>query len=71
MLLSQIEEIISSDENFKAYIEGDGEGKAGQTLDLIVKAIELDGASLADYELLELIASITDLYKHYEARRGK
>jgi hypothetical protein len=71
MLLSEIEEIISSDEKFKQYIEGEGEGRSAQTLELIVKAIELDGASLADYELLELIADISDQYKRYEARRGE
>ena len=71
MLLSEIEEIISSDEKFKQYIEGEGEPTPAQTLELIVKAIELDGASLADYELLGLIADISDQYKRYEARRGE
>ena len=71
MLLSEIEEITSSDEKFKQYVEGEGEGRSAQTLELIVKAIELDGASLADYELLELIADISDQYKRYEARRGE
>ena len=72
MLLSEIEEIISSDEKFKEYIEGDGEGgQTAFTLDLIIKATEVDGASLADFELLKIIADISDLFKHYEARRGQ
>jgi hypothetical protein len=72
MLLSEIEEITSSDEKFKQYVEGDGEGgQTALTLDLIIKATEVDGASLADFELLGIIADISDLFKHYEARRGE
>jgi hypothetical protein len=71
MLLSEIEEITSSDEKFKQYVEGEGEGEAGKILDLIVNVIEIDGASLSDYELLATISDITQLYKNYEARRGE
>jgi hypothetical protein len=72
MLLSEIEEITSSDEKFKQYVERDGEGgQTAFTLDLIIKATEVDGASLADFELLGIIADISDLFKHYKARRGE
>ena len=71
MLISEIEEITSSDEKFKEYVEGDGDGgQVAFTLDLIMNVIKLDGEVIADYESIKLIADITDLFKHYEARSG-
>ena len=62
----EIEEAISSDAAFKSYVEGAGEGgETGMALDLILQAIEQDGASLADFELLTMIRDITDLHKNY------
>ena len=71
MNLQEIEEAISSDSAFKSYIEQEGEGgETALVLDLIIQAIEQDGASLADYELLTMIKDITDLHKNY-TERGK
>jgi hypothetical protein len=72
VLLTEIEAITENDTSFKEYIERDGgQGQAGHVLDLITKALEIDGAGLSDYELLATIADISDLYKHYEARRNQ
>lgn len=69
MNLLEIEKIISSDKSFKEYLESDGEG--GETafaLGLIIQTIEQDGASLTDYEVLQYIKDISDLYQHYLAK---
>lgn len=66
MTLEEIYEAISSDDNFTRYVESDGEGgQTAFTLDLIIKAIELDGALLADYELLEIIKDISMKHTKY------
>lgn len=70
MELKEIHEAIASDDSFKQYIESDGEGgQTAMTLDLIIKAIEMDGEYLADYELLELIRDVSDLHRSYLGRR--
>jgi hypothetical protein len=70
MNLQEIHEAIASDVAFKSYVEGAGEGgENGMALDLIVQAIELDGASLTDLELLELIRDVSDLHRSYLGKR--
>jgi len=70
MNLQEIHEAIGSDDSFKQYVESDGEGgQTAMTLDLIIKAIEMDGEYIADYELLELIRDVSDLHRSYLGRR--
>jgi hypothetical protein len=70
MNLQEIEEAISNDATFKSYVEGAGEGgETGMALDLIVQAIELDGASLTDIELLAIIRDVSDLHRSYSGRK--
>lgn len=65
MTLLEIRNHIVSDRAFKEYLAG-CDGDDGATLDLIVQAIEIDGASLADFEVLELIAEIIYMYQDYK-----
>lgn len=72
MNLLEIRSHIQSDTAFKEYVEQDGDGgQTAFTLELIIQAIEIDGASLADFELLELIAEITYMWKEYEENRER
>ena len=63
MSLLEIRSHIQSD---KAFAEYTSEGLEGATLDLITQAIEIDGASLSDFEVLELIAEIIYMYQHHK-----
>ena len=56
MLLNQIEEVLESQESFTSYVEEGGE--QGMTLDLILGITNQDGASLTDYECLDLISKV-------------
>ena len=65
MSLLEIRSHIVSNESFKEYLEG-RDGDEGATLDLIIQAIEIDGASLADFEVLELIAEIIYMWQDHQ-----
>lgn len=68
MLLSKIDEITNSHEQFKEYIEEDGDGgQVAYTYNLISEVMKLDGEVIADYESIKLIEKITDLFNYYEA----
>lgn len=65
MSLLEIRSHIVSDRAFREYL-AEREGDDGATLDLIIQVIEMDGASLADFEVLELIAEIIYMYQDYK-----
>ena len=68
MLISEIDEITNSHEQFKEYVEGDGDGgQVAFTYDLINQVMKLDGEIIADYESIKLIEKIAHLFNHYEA----
>lgn len=64
MNLLQIESALQSAADFKEYISSEGEGgSTALTLGLIIDAIEVDGASLTDFELLDIIGRVIDLHR--------
>lgn len=68
MLISEIDEVTNSHEEFKEYVEQDGDGgQVAFTYNLISEVMKLDGEIIADYESIKLIEKITDLFNHYEA----
>lgn len=68
MSLLEIRSHIVSHKAFKEYL-AEREGEEGATLNLIIQTIEIDGASLADFEVLELIAEIIYMWQDHERER--
>ena len=56
MQLHEIETVLESKESFFTYLEEGGE--QGMTLGLIPDITNQDGASLTDYECLDLISKV-------------
>lgn len=68
MTLLDIEDIVASDANFEAYIEG-RHSLQGQTLDLLKQAMTLgwEEDDFSDEALFTLIKDIIGANMHYEA----
>lgn len=56
MQLHEIETVLESKESFFTHLEKGGE--QGMTLGLILDIVQQDGASLTDYECLDLISKV-------------
>lgn len=67
MNLADIRRHVESDKAFADYV---GDSADGMTLNLVTHAIEIDGETLADFEVLELIAEIIYTYQHYINTKG-
>jgi hypothetical protein len=65
----ELETIIESDANFHKYIEEDtDQSPDGATIDLIQCAINQDGDSWDDYELVQFIQEACQMFSAYSNR---
>jgi hypothetical protein len=66
-----LENIIESDDNFRAYIEGAESAPDGATVDLIISAQEQDGDAWDDYDLLSFTEEACQRFRNYSNREVK
>jgi len=65
----ELEAIVESKANFWIYIEKDtDQGPDGATIDLIQSAIDQDGDAWDDYEVIQFIQEVCQMFTAYSNR---